>query len=196
MGQAARESAEEAKDSIQQWNDALDAKSQAQKEELNKSGTNKATGGSFASYDKAGVIQELKSLGYSDDDAKKYAGSIMSAALAKDKDIMMKNYGTGQAASSNKAFENLLKQGRTSSFGSQVVVQKLAEFANGRGVGSVSAPSISTPNLSNSSLSDSNQPSKTVNVNLISGNKTVKATVPVGQENDLLELLSQAKSSA
>ena len=120
----------------------------------------------------------------------------MSAALAKDKDIMMKNYGTGQAAVANKAFENLLKQGRTSSFGSQVVIQKLADLANGRGVGSVSAPSISTPTVSSSSLSDSNQLSKTVNVNITSGNKTVKATVPVGQENDLLELLSQAKSSA
>lgn len=196
MGRNAREAAEEAKDSIQQWNDALEAKNQAQQEELNKSGTNKATGGSFASYDKAGVIKELKDLGYSDDDARKHAGSIMSAALAKDKDIMMKNYGTGQASSANKAFENLLKQGRTSSFGSQIVIQKLAELANGRGVGSVSVPSVSTPSLSNSGLSDSNQPTKTVNVNITSGNKTVKATVPVGQENDLLELLSQAKSSA
>lgn len=196
MGRNAREAAEEAKDSIQQWNDALEAKNQAQQEELNKSGTNKATGGSFASYDKAGVIKELKDLGYSDDDARKHAGSIMSAALAKDKDIMMKNYGTGQASSANKAFENLLKQGRTSSFGSQVVIQKLAELANGRGVGGVSAPSISTPSVSSSSLSDSNQPTKTVNVNITSGNKTVKATVPVGQENDLLELLSQAKGSA
>lgn len=196
MGQAARESAEEAKDSIQQWNDALEAKSQAQKEELSKSGTNKATGSSFGSYDRAGVIQELKDLGYSDDDARKYAGSIMSAALAKDKSMAQQTYGTGQANVFNKAYENLAKQGRTSSFGSQVVVQKLAELANGRGVGGVSIPSVSVPSLSNSSVSDFNQPSKTVNVNITSGNKTVKAMVPVGQENDLLELLSQAKSSA
>lgn len=196
MGRNAREAAEEAKDSIQQWNDALEAKNQAQKEELNKSGTNKATGSSFGSYDRAGVIQELKKLGYTDDEARKHAGSIMSAALAKDKSMAQQTYGTGQANVFNKAYENLAKQGRTSSFGSQIVIQKLAELANGRGVGSISAPSISTPNLSNSSLSDSNQPTKTVNVNINSGNKTVKATVPVGQENDLLELLSQAKSSA
>lgn len=47
---------------------------------------------------KADVLAELKGMGYDDKEAQKLAGSIMSAAFAKDKDTMQKNMGTGNAA--------------------------------------------------------------------------------------------------
>ena len=145
MAQDARNAADEIKNSIDARNDALSAKSEAQAKERAESKTSKATGGSFASYSRADVLAELKGMGYSDKEAQKLAGSIMSAAFAKDQDAMQKNMGTGNAAYLNAAFEKLLSQGQTASSGSAEVQKRLAALANGKGAVSVSTPTNSEP---------------------------------------------------
>ena len=145
MGREARESAQEAKQSIDAWNDALTAKSDAQAKERAESKSSKAVGGSFSSYSKADVLNELRNLGYDDKEAQKLAGSIMSSALAADKSTMQKNMGTGNAKYLNDAYEKLLSQGLTSSSGSSVVQKRLADLASGKGAVSVSAPADSGP---------------------------------------------------
>ena len=145
MAQDARNAADEIKNSIDARNDALTARSEAQAKERAESKSSKANGGSFASYSKADVLAELKGMGYDDKEAQKLAGSIMSAAFAKDKDTMQKNMGTGNAAYLNAAFDKLLSQGQTASGGSIEVQKRLAALANGKGSVSVSTPTNSEP---------------------------------------------------
>ena len=145
MAQDARDAAEEIKSTTDARNDALTARSEAQAKERAESKSSKANGGSFASYSKADVLAELKGMGYDDKQAQKLAGSIMSAAFAKDKDTMQKNMGTGNATYLNAAFDKLLSQGQTASGGSIEVQKRLAALANGKGSVSVSTPANSEP---------------------------------------------------
>lgn len=145
MAQDARNAAEEIKSTTDARNDALTARSEAQAKERAESKSSKANGGSFASYSKADVLAELKGMGYDDKEAQKLAGSIMSAAFAKDKDTMQKNMGTGNATYLNAAFDKLLSQGQTASGGSAEVQKRLAALANGKGSVSVATPTNSEP---------------------------------------------------
>ena len=136
MGDAAREAAREAKNSIDEWNDALTAKSDAQKAERDKSSSSKAVGSSFKSYSRAEVLAELKSMGYDDAQAKKLAGSIMSSAFDADKATMSKNIDPFI----NDQFNKLLGQGLTASAGSAEVQKRLASLANGTGLVTMANP--------------------------------------------------------
>lgn len=136
MGDAAREAAREAKNSIDEWNDALTAKSDAQKAERDKSSSSKAVGSSFKSYSRAEVLAELKSMGYDDAQAKKLAGSIMSSAFDADKATMSRNIDPFI----NDQFNKLLGQGLTASAGSAEVQKRLASLANGTGLVTMASP--------------------------------------------------------
>ncbi|MDQ9021697.1 tape measure protein [Acinetobacter sichuanensis] len=136
MGDAAKDAAREAKNSIDEWNDALTAKSDAQKAERDKSSSSKAVGSSFKSYSRAEVLAELKSMGYDDAQAKKLAGSIMSSAFDADKATMSKNIDPFI----NDQFNKLLGQGLTASAGSAEVQKRLASLANGTGLVTMANP--------------------------------------------------------
>ena len=136
MGDAARDAAREAKNSIDEWNDALTAKSDAQKAERDKSNSSKAVGGSFKSYSKAEVLAELKGMGYDDKMANRLAGSIMSSARDADKATMSKNIDPFM----NAEFNKILGQGLTASAGSAAIQKRLAELANGNGLATMSNP--------------------------------------------------------
>ena len=145
MGNAAREAAQEAKHSIDQWNDALTAKNEAQNAERKERNANRTS--SFESYSRADVLSELKGMGYDDAQAKKFANSIMSSAFAKDDSAALSNYGTGNANMLNSQFEALRKQGLTSSYGTDEVRRQLANLANGTGAVSVDTGTKSTRRL-------------------------------------------------
>lgn len=136
MGDAARDAAREAKNSIDEWNDALTAKSDAQKAEREKSSSSKAMGGSFKSYSRAEVLAELKSMGYDEAQAKKLAGSIMSSARDADKATMSRNIDPFM----NAEFNKILGQGLTASAGTAEVQKRLAALANGTGLATMSNP--------------------------------------------------------
>ncbi len=136
MGDAAKDAAREAKNSIDEWNDALTAKSDAQKAERDKSSSSKAVGGSFKSYSKAEVLAELKGMGYDDKMANRLAGSIMSSARDADKATMSKNIDPFM----NAEFNKILGQGLTASAGSAAIQKRLAELANGNGLATMSNP--------------------------------------------------------
>lgn len=136
MSDAAKDAAREAKNSIDEWNDALTAKSDAQKAERDKSSSSKAVGSSFKSYSRAEVLAELKSMGYDDAQAKKLAGSIMSSAFDADKATMSKNIDPFI----NDQFNKLLGQGLTASAGSAEVQKRLASLANGTGLVTMANP--------------------------------------------------------
>ena len=135
MGDAAKDAAREAKNSIDEWNDALTAKSDAQKAEREKSSSSKAMGGSFKSYSRAEVLAELKSMGYDEAQAKKLAGSIMSSARDADRATMSKNVDPFI----NAQFNKLLGQGLTASAGSAEVQKRLASLANGTGLATMAS---------------------------------------------------------
>lgn len=127
LGDAVRQ---EAKSSIEAWNEMMDARSKAEKE--NKT---QRVGADFTTYNVMDIQSKLSGMGYNEAEAAKIAKNILNQALEIDKDKAMKArleggiYGEYNA----KAFEKLIAQGQTSAFGTQKVNELLARYMAGQG---------------------------------------------------------------
>lgn len=138
MGDVARE---EARSSIDAWNDAVTA--QASADRAKDTQRTAGMGGTFDAFTQSKVFDRIKSLGFDDAQAKKFAESIMIKAFAEDRRIIERNRANPTATTdiTNKLFEDLRDRGMTSAFGNQVVEESLANLARGAGSGGISSPS-------------------------------------------------------
>lgn len=153
LGRAARE---EAKDSITAWNDVMEAQGEAER----KNRGNSRTGVAVRSITKAQIEQELRNMGYSEQDAKQKASSIYNEGINADKSTMQKNTAYGEAGRwTNKMFQDLHDAGKTATQGTIAIEKLLAQAASNVSPNvNDRAPSIAQPMNSNLNT----EPAKTV----------------------------------
>ena len=194
MGAVARE---EAKNSIDAWNEAMNLKSDAQAKARDEDSKN-THAVSSTSYTKSYVRDELKKMGYEDGQAEKISQSIFGTALAKDQDVLQKNRSLGGATDiSSMLYQELRKKGLAGYDGSRYIEQALQRYSDGKGQTSVAIPApnvYSNNGVSQALSSDGNNASKTVQYNLNFGGKTLNLSGSSSQEATLNELLKQLET--
>ncbi|TCB17318.1 tape measure protein [Acinetobacter sp. ANC 5045] len=151
-GQIAREEANAAQVA---WNKASQEAAQKWDAEMKRQskGLSAAISG-YQSMSKNDVISQIKSMGYSEDQAKKLAGSIWSQAMATDRDAKFAAYGKGGNLAMNKLieqeFNNAAAKGLTTQHGTNKINELLRNL-DIRSTGSTKvndyAPSISEPKV-------------------------------------------------
>lgn len=172
-GQIAREEANAAQ---QAWNKAVEESARKWDAEMKRQGEGlSAAISGYESYSKNDVIAQLKSMGYSDSEAKKLAGSIWSQAMEADRDAKFAAYGKGGNLAMNKLieqeFNNAAAKGLTTQHGTNKINELLRNL-DVRSTGSVPkvndyAPSIPQPNFRDVDTT----PTKNVRVEFVSGGK-------------------------
>lgn len=153
LGRAARE---EAKDSITVWNDMMEAHGEAER----KNRGNSRTGVAVRSITKAQIEQELRNMGYSEQDAKQKATTIFNEGINADRSVMQGNSMYGSAGKwTNKMFQDLHDAGKTATQGTIAIEKLLAQAASNVSPNvNDRAPSIAQPMNSNLNT----EPAKTV----------------------------------
>jgi tape measure domain-containing protein len=191
MGRAIRE---EAKSSIEAWNEMMDARSKAEKE--NKT---QRVGADFTSYNIADIQSKLTSMGYDDAEAAKLAKNILNQGLEIDKNKARDARNTGGLYGdyNAKAFEKLIAQGQTSAFGTKKVEELLARYMSGQGSATAGTKSAAVNALApevNVAVPTATveQPSaKTVTYNLSIGGKTVEVSGDESSQVDMNAFMSE-----
>ncbi|WP_180079356.1 tape measure protein [Acinetobacter sp. YH12058] len=172
-GQIAREEANAAQIA---WNKASQEAAQKWDAEMKRQskGLSAAISG-YQSMSKNDVISQIKSMGYSEDQAKKLAGSIWSQAMATDRDAKFAAYGKGGNLAMNKLieqeFNNAAAKGLTTQHGTNKINELLRNL-DVRSTGSTPkvndyAPSIPQPNFRDVDTT----PTKNVRFEFVSGGK-------------------------
>lgn len=151
-GQIAREEANAAQVA---WNKASQEAAKKWDDEMKRQskGLSAAISG-YQSMSKNDVIAQIKSMGYSEDQAKKLAGSIWSKAMETDRDAKFAAYGKGGNLAMNKLieqeFNNAAAKGLTTQHGTNKINELLRNL-DVRSTGSTKvndyAPSISEPKI-------------------------------------------------
>lgn len=172
-GQIAREEANAAQ---QAWNKAVEESARKWDAEMKRQGEGlSAAISGYESYSKNDVIAQIKSMGYSDSEAKKLAGSIWSQGLSADRDAKFAAYGKGGNLAINKLieqeFNNAAAKGLTTQYGTNKINELLRNL-DVRSTGSVPkvndyAPSIPQPNFRDVDTT----PTKNVRFEFVSGGK-------------------------
>lgn len=172
-GQIAREEANAAQ---QAWNKAVEESAKKWDAEMKRQGEGlSAAISGYESYSKNDVIAQIKSMGYSDSEAKKLAGSIWSQGLSADRDAKFAAYGKGGNLAMNKLieqeFNNAAAKGLTTQHGTNKINELLRNL-DVRSTGSVPkvndyAPSIPQPNFRDVDTT----PTKNVRFEFVSGGK-------------------------
>lgn len=172
-GKIAREEANAAQVA---WNKASQEAAKKWDDEMKRQskGLSAAISG-YDSYSKNDVIAQIKSMGYSDSEAEKLAGSIWSQAMATDRDAKFAAYGKGGNLAMNKLieqeFNNAAAKGLTTQHGTNKINELLRNL-DVRSTGSVPkvndyAPSIPQPNFRDVDTT----PTKNVRFEFVSGGK-------------------------
>ncbi|AVH48644.1 tape measure protein [Acinetobacter sp. SWBY1] len=172
-GQIAREEANAAQIA---WNKASQEAAQKWDAEMKRQskGLSAAISG-YQSMSKNDVISQIKSMGYSEDQAKKLAGSIWSQAMETDRDAKFSAYGKGGNLAMNKLieqeFNNAAAKGLTTQHGTNKINELLRNL-DVRSTGSTKvndyAPSISEPKVRDL---QNDAPTKNVRFEFVSGGK-------------------------
>lgn len=172
-GKIAREEANAAQIA---WNKASQEAAQKWDAEMKRQGEGlSAAISGYESYSKNDVIAQIKSMGYSDSEAEKLAGSIWSQAMATDRDAKFAAYGKGGNLAMNKLieqeFNNAAAKGLTTQYGTNKINELLRNL-DVRSTGSVPkvndyAPSIPQPNFRDVDTT----PTKNVRFEFVSGDK-------------------------
>lgn len=172
-GKIAREEANAAQIA---WNKASQEAAQKWDAEMKRQskGLSAAISG-YDSYSKNDVIAQIKSMGYSEDQAKKLAGSIWSQAMETDRDAKFAAYGKGGNLAMNKLieqeFNNAAAKGLTTQHGTNKINELLRNL-DVRSTGSTKvndyAPSISEPKVRDL---QNDAPTKNVRFEFVSGGK-------------------------
>lgn len=119
LGDAVRQ---EAKSSIEAWNEMMDARSKAEKE--NKT---QRVGADFTTYNLMDIQSKLTGMGFDDAEAAKLAKNILNKGLEVDRGKAMDARARGDEYTA-KAFEKLLSNNQTSAFGTKKVEELLARY--------------------------------------------------------------------
>lgn len=191
MGRAIRE---EAKSSIEAWNEMMDARSKAEKE--NKT---QRVGADFTTYNVSDIQSKLTSMGYDEAEAAKLAKNILNQGLEVDKNKAREARDTGGIFGDYNAaaFEKLIAQGQTSAFGTQKVNELLARYMSGQGSATAGTRSAAVNALApevNVAVPTSTveQPSaKTVTYNLSIGGKTVEVSGDESSQVDMNAFMNE-----
>lgn len=173
-GQIAREEANAAQIA---WNKASQEAAQKWDAEMKRQskGLSAAISG-YQSMSKNDVISQIKSMGYSEDQAKKLAGSIWSQAMETDRDAKFAAYGKGGNLAMNKLieqeFNNAAAKGLTTQHGTNKINELLRNL-DVRSTGNTPkvndyAPSISEPKVREL---QNDAPTKNVRFEFVSGGK-------------------------
>ncbi|HRO77118.1 MAG TPA: tape measure protein [Acinetobacter towneri] len=173
-GQIAREEANAAQIA---WNKASQEAAQKWDAEMKRQskGLSAAISG-YQSMSKNDVISQIKSMGYSEDQAKKLAGSIWSQAMATDRDAKFAAYGKGGNLAMNKLieqeFNNAAAKGLTTQHGTNKINELLRNL-DVRSTGSVPKVNDYAPNISEPKIRDlqNDAPTKNVRFEFVSGGK-------------------------
>nr|WP_227604859.1 hypothetical protein [Acinetobacter sp. TGL-Y2] len=195
MGAVARE---EAQNSIDAWNQALEAKSTAESKERSvRNKTSQAT--TSTHYTKSNVRDELKKMGYDDVQAESIAQSIFGNALAKDQDTLQKNRSKGGLTDiSSMLYQELRKKGLAGYDGSRYIEQALQRYSDGKGQSSMQAlaPNVYAESQKNTSsaLSSNSDPTKTVKYSFNFNGQDVSLMGDASQESTLNELFKRLET--
>lgn len=172
-GQIAREEANAAQVA---WNKASQEAAQKWDAEMKRQskGLSAAISG-YQSMSKNDVISQIKSMGYSEDQAKKLAGSIWSQAMATDRDAKFAAYGKGGNLAMNKLieqeFNNAAAKGLTTQHGTNKINELLRNL-DVRSTGSVPKVNDYVPNIPQPNFRDvDTTPTKNVRFEFVSGGK-------------------------
>lgn len=172
-GQIAREEANAAQIA---WNKASQEAAQKWDAEMKRQskGLSAAISG-YQSMSKNDVISQIKSMGYSEDQAKKLAGSIWSQAMATDRDAKFAAYGKGGNLAMNKLieqeFNNAAAKGLTTQHGTNKINELLRNL-DVRSTGSTPKVNDYAPNISEPKIRDvDTTPTKNVRFEFVSGGK-------------------------
>jgi len=192
-GKIARDEANAAQ---QAWNKAVEESARKWDVEMKRQGEGlSAAISGYESYSKNDVIAQIKSMGYSDSEAKKLAGSIWSQGLSADRDAKFAAYGKGGNLAMNKLieqeFNNAAAKGLTTQHGTNKINELLRNL-DVRSTGSVPkvndyAPSISYPSFSDSSSSSQ----KTATYELIANGQSVMLQGSANDQSTLEQILGQ-----
>ncbi|WP_180158857.1 tape measure protein [Acinetobacter sp. YH01026] len=173
-GKIAREEANAAQIA---WNKASQEAAQKWDAEMKRQskGLSAAISG-YQSMSKNDVISQIKSMGYSEDQAKKLAGSIWSQAMATDRDAKFAAYGKGGNLAMNKLieqeFNNAAAKGLTTQHGTNKINELLRNL-DVRSTGSTPKVNDYAPNISEPKIRDlqNDAPTKNVRFEFVSGGK-------------------------
>lgn len=189
---AGRVAREEAKSSEQAWQEAVNAASKQFDAEMKRQGESLSNGiYNYDSYSKDDVLSQLKSKGYSDDEAKKLAGTIWSKAMAADRAAKEEGLGKGgnpaMKALINQEFDAAAAKGLTTQHGTNKINDLLRQMtasnlvSTGPSTKPVDvnslAPNVNAP-VPNTSASPT---TRTVQNNISINGKTI--SIPVAEEN-------------
>ena len=204
---AGRVAREEAKSSEQAWQEAVNAASKQFDAEMKRQGESLSNGiYNYDSYSKDDVLSQLKSKGYSDDEANKLAGSIWSKAMEADR--AAKEQGLGKDGSLaikaliNQEFDAAAAKGLTTQWGTNKINDLLRQMtasnlvSTGPSTKPVDvnslAPNVSTPVPSTPTANAS----KSVNYNISFGGQTLSLSGSAEQESAMNQLIKQLKTQA
>ncbi|MGN5533736.1 tape measure protein [Acinetobacter sp. Lyrl_1] len=173
-GQIAREEANAAQIA---WNKASQEAAQKWDAEMKRQskGLSAAISG-YQSMSKNDVISQIKSMGYSEDQAKKLAGSIWSQAMETDRDAKFAAYGKGGNLAMNKLieqeFNNAAAKGLTTQHGTNKINELLRNL-DVRTTGSTPKVNDYAPDISEPKIRDlqNDAPTKNVRFEFVSGGK-------------------------
>ena len=184
-GQIAREEANAAQIA---WNKASQEAAQKWDAEMKRQGEGlSAAISGYESYSKNDVIAQIKSMGYSDSEAEKLAGSIWSQAMATDRDAKFAAYGKGGNIAMNKLieqeFNNAAAKGLTTQHGTNKINELLRNL-DVRSTGSVPKVNDYAPSISEPKIRDlqNDAPTKNVRFEFVSGGKRVEM---LGSQEDV-----------
>ncbi|MCO8103126.1 tape measure protein [Acinetobacter indicus] len=172
-GKIARDEANAAQ---QAWNKAVEESARKWDAEMKRQGEGlSAAISGYESYSKNDVIAQIKSMGYSDSEAKKLAGSIWSQGLSADRDAKFAAYGKGGNLAMNKLieqeFNNAAAKGLTTQHGTNKINELLRNL-DVRSTGSVPKVNDYAPNIPQPNFRDvDTTPTKNVRFEFVSGGK-------------------------
>lgn len=204
---AGRVAREEAKSSEQAWQEAVNAASKQFDAEMKRQGESLSNGiYNYSSYSKDDVLSQLKSKGYSDDEANKLAGTIWSKAMAADRAAKEEGLGKGgnpaMKALINQEFDAAAAKGLTTQHGTNKINDLLRQMtasnlvSTGLSTKPVDinslAPNVSTPVPSTPTANAS----KSVNYNISFGGQTLSLSGSAEQESMMNQLINQLKTQA
>ncbi|MFV5465534.1 tape measure protein [Acinetobacter towneri] len=160
-----------------EWNKVAQAAQDAWNADMKRQGKGlSAAISGYQSMSKNDVISQIKSMGYSEDQAKKLAGSIWSQAMATDRDAKFAAYGKGGNLAMNKLIEQEFNNAAAKGLTTQHGTNKINELLRNLDVRSIgSAPKVNdyVPNISEPKIRDlqNDTPTKNVRFEFVSGGK-------------------------
>lgn len=191
MGRAIRE---EAKSSIEAWNEMMDARSKAEKE--NKT---QRIGADFTTYNISDIQSKLTGMGYDDAEAAKLAKNILNQGLEIDKNKAREARNTGgiYGEYNAKAFEKLIAQGQTSAFGTKKVEELLARYMSGQGSATAGTKSAAVNalapevNVAVPTVTVDQSKERVVQNNITINGRTISVPVTESNQGNFDEFLSE-----